>query len=89
METKECSKCTETKPIDNFYKIKNGTKIRSSCKKCDNIMSQSYKNRNKNHISSYNKIYKSNHKEEISDYNKNYNIINREKIQKDKLNNIK
>ncbi|AAV50518.1 putative prophage protein [Acanthamoeba castellanii mimivirus] len=82
METKKCSKCTEIKPIDKFYKIKNGTKIRSFCKKCDNIMSQSYKNRNKNMISSYNKKYKSKHKKQISDYNKNYNIINREKIQK-------
>jgi hypothetical protein len=82
MSTKECTKCKEVKPLDDFYKIKKGAKIRSFCKKCDNKMSKAYKDRSKTHISSYNKQYKSERKTEISTYNKKYNVENRATIQK-------
>ncbi|AYV85568.1 MAG: putative nuclease [Satyrvirus sp.] len=79
-DSKKCTKCSETKPISEFYVCK-GDKIRSSCKKCDNAMTRSYKARHRKHISEYNQKYKADHREEISVYNHEYNKNNREAIQ--------
>jgi hypothetical protein len=73
---KKCSKCKESKSLDNFpYK-------KSYCRSCGNLMSQIYKQKNKEKISDYNKRYKSSHKKEISEYNKKYDTDNRKEIQK-------
>lgn len=37
MDTKTCTKCGETKPLDAFYK--NGNYLRSECKTCSNAAS--------------------------------------------------
>lgn len=42
---------------------------------------KSYKARNKEHVSSYNKKWKRENKQTVSIYNKEYNISNRDKIQ--------
>lgn len=74
--SKVCSKCGIEKqntefPIGKAY-----------CRACGREMCKSYKQRNKGHISEYNKKYKGDHKEEVKEYNHDYNLEHREEIQK-------
>ena len=59
--TKTCSKCNETKPLDEFNKNKNGKyKRQAYCKKCNFEYRENHKEENKE----YQKEYRENHKEE-------------------------
>ena len=91
METKQCSKCGEVKPLDyaNYMRnAKNGSQ-RSYCNTCGNLMCQSYKARNREKISAYNKVYKAFYKEEHIEYNRQYNIENKEEIYRKRQEHIK
>jgi hypothetical protein len=73
---KTCTRCS-FQGEDNLFIPQTNT-----CRKCQNEMCRSYKARNKDKISAYNKTYKANHKEETKVYNHEYNKNNREQIQK-------
>jgi len=85
---KICSKCEDKtpKPLSEFHHYTNKKTgkvlVRPECKVCNREMSRSYKARNRDKVSGYNKIYKAENKEEISRYNHDYNKNNREAIQK-------
>lgn len=72
MNTKVCSKCSETKPIDEFAKVKGTDRVRSECRLCGNKMCRDYKARNRAKTAVYNKIYKSDHADEIRESNRAY-----------------
>lgn len=75
---KICSKCTIAKELtdENFGKCKG--KWISYCKPCGRAMCKSYKTRNKQYISEYNKTYKKDNKNAIDTYNKKYYNEHRE-----------
>ncbi len=80
--SKECTKCGETKDLEEFPYDKTYNKYKSYCKECSRAMCRSYKARNRGKIASYNKMYKAENRDDISVYNHNYNKKNREAIQK-------
>jgi len=59
---KQCSKCREILPIDNFHKNKSTSDgYAAVCKPCFKIFSSSYKQNNKQAVSEYNKQYRATH----------------------------
>jgi hypothetical protein len=46
---KQCTKCKQSKSLDDFYKHKTG-KFNSECKSCTNEMCKDYRNRNKEKV---------------------------------------
>lgn len=80
---KACSKCKAIKPLTEFAHYgKPVPKPRSECRECSRAMCRSYKARNREKISAYNKVYKAEHVEEISDYNREYHAEHKEEIHK-------
>lgn len=92
-ETRTCSKCKQTLPIDNFWlKKKNGDKRRARCKRCQGEQNQQSEwNATKrkeysrayyaSHKPSYErnrKAYYQRHPEEMTAYRKQYYLDNRE-----------
>lgn len=74
--SKVCTRCKKRILLTDF------SYGRSYCKPCGREQCRSYKARNREKISDYNKKYKKVHKSDISEYNKKYNIENRATIQK-------
>jgi hypothetical protein len=63
MHTKQCSKCKETKSLDQFYKNKDGKYgLRSNCKECSNKINTEYYTNNRDRLKKY---YRENNKEYI------------------------
>jgi 5-methylcytosine-specific restriction endonuclease McrA len=87
MEIKQCSKCKESKSLDQFYKYKNGKYgVTSICKKCKKRLVKEYYNNNRDKIAKYhkeyNKEYRNNNRDKIAKYYKEYYDNNRDKIAK-------
>ena len=96
MNTKVCSKCGETKSLDDYQtdKSKKDGKY-SSCKLCVSFLRKSYREENKEKvkkqkkesykknvekISAKNKLYRNIHREKLLIYNKEYYKNNREQL---------
>lgn len=63
---KTCSKCHETKPLDEFYKQKKGKFGKhAACKKCSNEESRNYSREHKKERKEYQEKYNQEHKDEI------------------------
>ena len=58
MKTKICTKCGIEKPLSEFYFRKDNNKYRNECKKCNNIISHNYNNKNRVKIIKNKKRYK-------------------------------
>ena len=73
----DCKVCEEEFEAENKR-----TKMCPTCshqKKLDRC--KAYKQKNKEHVSEYNKVYKEEHKDEVDAYNRVYNLEHREEIQ--------
>jgi 5-methylcytosine-specific restriction endonuclease McrA len=84
---KQCSRCKESKSLDQFYKDKNGKYgLKSKCKECSNKIVREYCNKNKDKISKYqkeyNKEYYTNNRDRLNKYQKEYRNNNKDKISK-------
>jgi 5-methylcytosine-specific restriction endonuclease McrA len=80
---KICSKCKESKTLDQFYKSKTGKYgVKSKCKECSNKIVREYRNNNRDKMSKYNKEYYNNNKNRLIKYQKEYRNNNRDKIAK-------
>lgn len=60
-DIKQCSKCSETKPIEQFDKVPDGDGYRSRCKVCRRSVSRAWKRRNGNRIKVYQKEWREAH----------------------------
>jgi len=82
--TETTTNCVECKN-DFTYILKDLRSVKIYCPKClheiQKARCKSYKQRNKDKISSYNAMYKAENKESISEYNKKYDSEHREEIQ--------
>lgn len=58
MENKICQKCSESKPIDNFYKTNSGNPG-GTCSSCIALYQKEYRKQNTERIRELNKSYKS------------------------------
>lgn len=77
---KTCSKCNESKPLDNFGKCsKAKSGLKSSCKLCI----KAYRDSNKDYIKSWKAKYRAENKEKISLQKKDYYIRNSDKVKSD------
>ena len=66
--TKICSKCGILKPLDEFYKSKDGKDgTIAYCIKCSNKESRKYKHEHKKEMAEYKKKYNQEHKKEIAE----------------------
>ena len=64
--TKTCSKCSETKPLNEFYNKKSSKDGKMShCKECDHKKCKKYREEHEEEKSEYDKIWYQNHKDEI------------------------
>jgi hypothetical protein len=87
-KVKMCSKCLETKPLDDFYKKANGIGGKESrCKDCKKRYSKEYENINQEKVRKRKRNYNAKHKEEKKKYNQEYYENNKEKIIDDYYNN--
>jgi len=78
---KTCTKCSIEKPIDDFYKRKNGKHGASpECKKCACLIAKTYRKQNKKKISDKRKTRYKENREDILYRNKKYREENKEKI---------
>lgn len=50
METKECTKCGEVKPLSEFYKRSDRPSYRPDCKQCQRTKSSRYRKENGNEV---------------------------------------
>ena len=73
METKKCSTCGCTLLISEFHR-RGGNEIgyKSSCKRCNNLKSIDWYNKNKETYNSNKKIYRSKNREKINNTYKSY-----------------
>ncbi len=79
METKKCSKCGQTKPVDDFYKKdSNSDGYHKKCKRCVCDDRKIYQQQNKEKIARMKQIHRLNNKVEIAKKNKEYRDKNRE-----------
>ncbi len=79
--TKQCTKCGQAKPPDQFgwkYKAK-GTK-QSQCKPCRNAASAEYRADNPEKVKASNATYYADHREEIKAWSAAHRAANREKL---------
>lgn len=78
---KTCTKCSIEKPIDDFYKRKNGRHgVSPECKKCACLIAKSYRKQNKKKISDKRKERYKENREDILYRNKKYREENKEKV---------
>lgn len=78
---KTCSKCKNSKSIDDFHKNSSSPdSLQAYCKVC----AKSYSENNVEKISSYQKEYRGNNKDKAVAYNKNYRQINEKEIKNKK-----
>lgn len=78
---KICSKCGISKPLDNFYKHKDGKDgRRPDCKECVKKRSEKYYQEHRDEVLKYSRNYGQEHREGIRDYNKNYYQEHREEL---------
>jgi 5-methylcytosine-specific restriction endonuclease McrA len=83
MDTKQCSKCKESKSLDQFYKDKNGKYgVTSICKKCKKRIVREYYNNNRDKIAKYHKEYRNINKDRLIKYNREYKNNNRDRLNK-------
>lgn len=81
---KTCTKCGQTKPIDNYSKH-NGQKssksgYRSECKSCQVIANQNYRQRNREKINEAKRVYANKNKDQKAESDKKYREKNKKKI---------
>jgi 5-methylcytosine-specific restriction endonuclease McrA len=80
---KVCSKCKESKSLDQFYKSKKDKYgVTSICKECSKRIVREYYSNNKDKRSKYQKEYYSNNKDKRSKYMKEYHNNNKNRISK-------
>ncbi len=80
MQKKKCTKCEIEKDLTEFCKrkiYKDG--YNNQCKKCENLKSEIYRNKNKEYFSEYGKIYRQEKKEKLLNDTKEYYKQNPEK----------
>ena len=87
METKKCSKCGQTKPVDAFNKRYDSFgPYRSACKLCEKAVNKQYQKQyrttNRKKAIEYGKHYYQNNKDHLKDLAKNYAKKNKSKIYK-------
>lgn len=94
--TKTCSKCKETKPVDEFHKSKqNKDGYRGSCKPCMNSSSRAYHHANRDELNAKGReywaetredraaqrvIYRAENRQQIAEANRSYYIERRPQI---------
>lgn len=82
---KTCTKCGETKSIEQFSKRKAAKDGHaSSCKECCKVAGLIYYHKNKEHYKEYSKLYREIHKEERAAKNKIYVQKNRAEVNRRK-----
>jgi 5-methylcytosine-specific restriction endonuclease McrA len=82
---KVCSKCKESKSLDQFYRSRTGKySVTSYCKECFKKVSREYNNKNKDRDkdkrSKYMKEYQNNNRDKISKHNKKYRKTEKGKL---------
>ena len=89
MKTKICSICKEEKLLDeystNYDKLRNKSYYRAVCKKCSNLKTKEWREKNKKRIKEYQKEWLNNNKELMKQISRNYRLNNLEKIKKKEL----
>jgi hypothetical protein len=81
MKTKQCNKCKEYKPLDNFsiYKrSKDG--LRWECRECRNINDKIYRKNNYERLKQKGKSWRDAHRLELNAKNKKYYYENHDKV---------
>jgi 5-methylcytosine-specific restriction endonuclease McrA len=80
---KQCSKCKESKSLDQFNKSKNGKYgVSNYCKECTSKYHKEYYTNNKDRLSKHRKEYYTNNKDRLTKYKKEYANNNKDKIAK-------
>ena len=81
MDTKECSKCGEEKPLDSFsWKVKSAGRRHAKCKSCVKLHDAKYRADNKDRRKKYDEKYRENNREQIKARKSNWRDENREKL---------
>ena len=81
MTTKECTKCGEVKPFDEYYKMKTGKfGLQAECKSCISIRRLSYNTPRRKKLSEAAKLYRKTNAKIISEKRKVHYKNNREDI---------
>lgn len=79
METKKCSKCEKIKPINEFFREKNGKDgYRTECKECRKQYCKQWREKHKEHCKQYEKQYYRDNKEYKKQYRKKWGKDNKE-----------
>lgn len=82
MELKTCTKCKESKPLEDFYFRVKLNKYETRCRECIKREKQLWEEKNKEKHKLQSKLWKENHKEEVRKYNEQYKLKNKDKINK-------
>ena len=80
---KKCSKCSQVKPLSEFYaEKKQSDGKRSQCKTCTNITNKKYHDKNKDKITEYHKKYYEENKTKLKNDRRDYYKNNKDKVNK-------
>lgn len=81
MTTKTCTKCDETKPLDDYSRDRRSPDGRvSECKTCKNAQKRAYREANREKINARDRAYREVNREKIATKARAYYKANREKI---------
>ena len=80
---KQCTKCKETKPLNEFYNSKNNKDGKTyNCKVCQDAVYNKYRIEQREKINAYQRQYQQNNPERVRKYAKNYRDNNKESYNK-------
>ena len=79
--SKTCTKCGETKPLDDFHRNKTGAGgRRPDCKECVREYKRSYYEENRDKRLEYSRRYYEENRDKAREYNRSYYEENRDKV---------
>ena len=81
MLTKQCSKCGQNKPTEQYQKYKNKEGLKTICKNCVDSYNHSYYKKNKKYINEQNKKWRKEHSEQDKKIHQKWRIENKEHMQ--------
>lgn len=81
--SKTCTRCGETKPLDEYHRDKRrGDGRRADCKECVRERNRRYREENRDKRRAYNRRYREENRDGLREYKRRYYEGNRDKILK-------